>query len=175
MTHHAVTAFGVDRPGIVAALTASLFEAGANLEDVSSTILRGHFSMVLVVDTSEEADALQERLGTAMRPLDVVVTVREVRTGSEAAARASHSLSVYGYDRPGIVAGFSRLLAERGVNITDLSCRQVGDEGGAIYAMLAELAVPPDLDKEALATELGALGHALSVEVTFQAVEPEVL
>src|SRR5207237_7212888 len=50
MAHFAVTAVGVDRPGIVAGLTGVFVEHGCNLEDCSMTILRGHFAMTLVVD-----------------------------------------------------------------------------------------------------------------------------
>ena len=35
----AVTVIGNDRPGIVAGVSKALFDAGCNLEDVSSTIL----------------------------------------------------------------------------------------------------------------------------------------
>jgi len=45
----AVSVFGRDRPGIVAAVTGVLAGAGCNLEDTSMTILRGHFAMMLVV------------------------------------------------------------------------------------------------------------------------------
>ena len=45
-----VTVVGQDRPGIVAAVAEALYDLGCNLEDATSTILRGHFSMMLVVE-----------------------------------------------------------------------------------------------------------------------------
>ena len=44
----AVTVIGRDRPGIIADTTGLLADLGANLEDSSMTLLRGHFAMVLV-------------------------------------------------------------------------------------------------------------------------------
>ncbi|MFL5879210.1 MAG: glycine cleavage system protein R [Actinomycetota bacterium] len=49
MARFAVSVFGRDRPGIVAAVSRVLADAGCNLEDTSMTILRGHFAMMLVV------------------------------------------------------------------------------------------------------------------------------
>jgi glycine cleavage system transcriptional repressor len=175
VTHVAVTAFGADRPGIVAGLTEALFEAGANLEDVASTILRGHFAMMLVVDAPEPAERLAVRLTEAMEPLGVSVTVRNVGAGRPERAQPTHSLSVYGADRPGIVAGVARTLADAGVNITDLTCRRVGDPGREVYAMLGEVAVPPDADPGRLGDALRTLGGELSVDVTFAPIEPDVL
>ena len=74
MAHFAVIAIGADRPGIVAALTGALFEAGGNLEDVSSSILRGHFAIMLVVDARVPADELERDLTGAAGPLGVSVT-----------------------------------------------------------------------------------------------------
>src|ERR671916_2204069 len=101
----AVTVIGNDRPGIVAGVTKALYEAGCNLEDVTSTILRGHFSMVMVVRGPEGADAgrLEEALAPAAREMDLVVAARPVEEASVALEDSTHVVSVYGADHPGIV------------------------------------------------------------------------
>ena len=58
--HVAVTVVGNDRPGIVAGVTEVLFEQGCNLEDTSMTILRGHFTMMLVA-ANTMAQSVRER------------------------------------------------------------------------------------------------------------------
>ncbi|MGB3543784.1 ACT domain-containing protein, partial [Rubrivirga sp.] len=45
-----VTAYGHDRPGVLAAITAELSAAGANILDVSQKVLQGYFTVVLVAD-----------------------------------------------------------------------------------------------------------------------------
>ena len=45
----AVTAIGRDRPGIVAAITSALLEAGGNVDDSQMSILHGHFAVMLIV------------------------------------------------------------------------------------------------------------------------------
>ena len=173
MTHFAVTAIGADRPGIVAALSGALHELAGNLEDVASTILRGHFTMMLVVDVPTDAEALGASLAEAVGPLGVDVTVRDVEEGAADHPRATHLLSVYGSDRPGIVAGFARLLAEHGVNVTDLSCRRTTGEA-PVYAMIAELAVPPEASDE-VAEAVRSAAAELGVDVAFGPLESETL
>ncbi len=175
VTHVAVTAIGADRPGIVAQLAETLFEAGGNLEDVTSTILRGHFAMMFVVDSPEPADRLSTVLSDAMGPLGVTVSVRDIETGRPESTGPSHSLSVYGADRTGIVAGVARALSDAGVNITDLSCRRVGEAGREVYAMLAEVTVPPGTDPGQVADSLQTLARGIGVDLTFAPIEPEVL
>jgi glycine cleavage system transcriptional repressor len=176
MSHYAVTAIGADRPGIVAALTRALFDLGGNLEDVSSTILRGHFAIMLVVDAPGAGDAadMLRPLSQAMAPLEVAVSVREVEDGSPTRARATHRLTVYGSDRPGIVAHLTELLASVRVNITDLSCRLTAAES-PVYVTLAELQLPAGLDEATLSAHLRGLAETLGVDVSFHPIEVETL
>jgi glycine cleavage system transcriptional repressor len=176
MPHFAVTAIGRDRPGIVAGLTGALRDLGGNLEDVSSTILRGHFAMMLVVEAKPGTDAerLHAKLAAAGERLGVHVTVSDVEAGTPDRPRATHVLSVYGADHPGIVAAFAGHLSERGANITDLSCRLTSTES-PVYVMLAEVALPDGLDTDALTTELGGLAGEVGVDATFAPIEVETL
>jgi glycine cleavage system transcriptional repressor len=174
MTHSAVIAIGADRPGIVAALTGALHEAGGNLEDVSSSILRGHFAMMLVVDSPATAPDLERALSAAADGLGVAVTVRDVETGPAGSDSATHSLVAYASDRPGIVAGLSRLLADRGVNVTDLSCR-LTSEDPHVYVLLADVAVPSDADVGELEGAIADRAAELGVDVTFRPIDAETL
>lgn len=65
-TRVVVTAYGEDRPGVLAAITAELSAAGANVLDVSQKVLQGYFTVVLVADLPDTdlaaaRDALQRR------------------------------------------------------------------------------------------------------------------
>ncbi len=59
-----VSVFGVDRPGIVAAVAQILAEAECSIIDINQTVVQGKFAMVLIADTTrarESATALKER------------------------------------------------------------------------------------------------------------------
>ena len=174
MPHYAVTAIGRDRPGIVAALTGALRDVGGNLEDVSSTILRGHFAMMLVVEAPSNVagERLHAVLDGAAAPLGVAVTVGDVEAGAPDRPEATHVLSVYGADRPGIVAGVTELLARRGANIVDLSCRLTSADA-PVYVMIAEVAVPGELDQAHLVDEVASVARDLGIEASLSPIDVE--
>jgi glycine cleavage system transcriptional repressor len=175
MGHFAITVIGSDRTGIVAGITEALRDVGGNLEDVSSTILRGHFTMVFVVAApGVAAGEVEETLRRAAEPLGVTVTVRDVEGGVPNRPQATHVFTAYGSDKPGIVARFTRVLADRGINITDLSCRLVGEEK-PVYAMIAEIELPEEADPGSLEAALKETAVAMGVDMTLRTVEVETL
>ncbi len=73
-----VTVVGADKPGIVAAISSVLAEANANIVDISMTVLRGFFSMIMVVDISgavTELTDLRDRLERKGKEVGVRVMV----------------------------------------------------------------------------------------------------
>ena len=59
-----VSVFGVDRPGIVAAVAQILADAACSIIDINQTVVQGKFAMVLISDMSrakESAAALKDR------------------------------------------------------------------------------------------------------------------
>jgi glycine cleavage system transcriptional repressor len=169
-----VTVIGDDRPGIVGAVTRVLFDEGCNLEDVSSTILRGHFSMMLIVRTPEglEAAALEERMGAKVADLGLVVTVRPLSEAPLHVPPPTHMVSVYGADRPGIVFRVADTLAHGGVNITDLTSRVIGPEEAPVYALMIEVVAP---EEQQMREALRGVSEELSIDVSVRALEVDVL
>ena len=163
----AISAIGADRPGIVAALTRVLYDHGANLEDTSMTILRGHFAMTLIV--AADGDGLEEALRAALP--DLILTVREVPEEHEQAVARPFVVSVYGADHPGILTRVAAVLAERSVNITDLTTRLVDD----LYAMVLDVDLPAAADEAEVADALHAVAAELEVEATIRPAEPDIL
>ncbi|TML86651.1 MAG: ACT domain-containing protein [Actinobacteria bacterium] len=178
MPHVAVTAFGADRPGIVAAATKVFVDRGCNIEDTSMTILRGHFAMMLVVDAPAglTPGELERALAEPAGELDLVVAVRALDDEVPVSPPGdTWTVSVYGVDRPGIVHRISGLLADQTVNIVDLTTRVIGDAARPAYAMLLEVTVPPELDVEELGGRLRDLARSLGVECTLHPSDADIL
>ena len=182
MIHVALAALGRDRPGIVAEVTGVLVEHAANVEDSRMAILRGEFAMVLVVSVPEgtDLDALRLALEGARDRLGLeALTLTEIADGGAkrpAAGQATHLVSVYGADHPGIVHGVASTLAEHEVNITDLTTRLVDEpRGDALYAMALEVALPEAVDAEVLERALRAVAREQGVELSFRALEQDPL
>lgn len=170
----AVTVVGTDRPGIVAAISRVLYELGCNLEDATSTILRGHFSMMLVVQPPDGADPAEvdAQLRAAAEPLGLLVSARPVVDAHGETPAPTHMVSVYGADRPGIVFRVAETLAAHGSNITDLTSRLIGTEESPVYAVMMEVALP---DPDGTAAALERLRAELDLDVSLRPLDADLL
>jgi len=90
-------------------------------------------------------------------------------------AAATHVVSVYGADHPGIVHGGAALLAERAVNIVDLSTRMVGTVESPVYTMLLEVTLPPGADPHGLEQDLTTAAAELGVTCRLHPSEADIL
>lgn len=74
-----VTVTGKDRKGIIARISNFLSEKGANIEDISQTILGEYFAMIMIVDISAismELSALAEECAALGREIGMSVYVQ---------------------------------------------------------------------------------------------------
>jgi glycine cleavage system transcriptional repressor len=180
MRHFAVSVVGTDRPGIAAAVSEVLLEHEGNIEDSQMTILRGHFTIMLIVSIPESSDrerlksdleAVQERLG-----LEAVVVNEVTETEPSEQPLATHIVSVYGVDHPGIVHAVTSRLARQQVNITDLTTRLISARASEpLYAMMLEVVVPSGLSVEKVEESLREVREREGVELTIRELEQDAL
>ncbi len=80
MTTKAVlSVLGKDCKGIVATVATTLYEAGANIDDIQQTLLSDIFSMTMLVTLDEETcsfNALQERLAQDAQKLNMQINLQ---------------------------------------------------------------------------------------------------
>jgi glycine cleavage system transcriptional repressor len=169
MREYAITVIGHDRPGIIADTAAALDALRLNLTDTTMTLLRGHFTMTLVC----VGEPSQAKVESALQlEDDLVVAVREI--GSEPLPQpCDHRvvLSLYGADRLGTVSSVTRMLAEAGGNITDLTTRLAGK----LSVLVAEVDLPSTVEVEDLAARLGYVARRLGVEAHLHREYADVL
>jgi len=174
-----ISAVGEDRPGLVAGVTEALLEGGCNVEDSSMTRLRSDFAMMLLVRHSDAPlEPLRERLQVVGERLGLTITARELseeEANAAPIATDTFHINVYGADRAGIVHGITRVIAERGANITDLRTTVAGTPGQPIYVMLVEATAAPGEDPGAFSAAVTAAGAEMDVDVTVQRLEPVAL
>ena len=170
-----MTAIGADRPGIVAAISAALLDIGGNLEDARAALLRGSFAITLAVAVPEGVgpEAVAARLAPVADELGLGISVQKADpVGAEHTARRC-MVSIYGADRPGIVATMAAALAENRVNILDLSARLVGDP--PIYVLGMEVEIPDDAEPATIGGALRQVAATRGLEVSFEIEESEAL
>lgn len=170
-----LTGVGRDRVGIVAELAQLLYELGCNLLDSSMTLLRGEFALILMVElnaTTTIAD-LETKLTTIENQLGMKIHVRELSPEELQEPESEQNafiVSVYGADKPGIVAHITRALAHRSLNITDVQTKSTGG-ASKIFVMILEVTGPAAMTATALQQDLKAIASELNVDVSVQSLD----
>jgi glycine cleavage system transcriptional repressor len=135
---HMLTIIGEDRPGIVAAVTQALFEGGCNLGETSMIRLGGNFTIMMMVAHPGDAPALAALAGPAAKHLGLHLHVVPIEGKLHAALEPDVRVTVFGADRPGIVAQVTGALATAGLNIVNLDSHVGGSPEQPIYIMQIE-------------------------------------
>jgi glycine cleavage system transcriptional repressor len=166
-----MTAFGKDRPGIVADVTEVIFENGCKVEDSTMTRLADEFTLVLLL--TGQGDDLENTLSKECRRLDIEkglsAFIRPIGGDPpEAVAGRRGTIHVQGLDQAGIIFKISRYLAENGVNIEHLNSRKSfsPESGAALYTVEIEVTIPDALETRAFDKGLERIGDELSLDVT---------
>ena len=167
-----MTAFGEDRPGIVADVTRVLYENGCNLEENSMTLLADEFTLILLFSTGEVG--IEERLQSECRRLEkergISAFIRPLgqrRDLGRGGVRV-HVVEVEGLDQSGIVYRVSQHLAERGMNILDLKSEVIStpESGTALYRMQLHIQAPETLSVEEIEADLQPVADELHVDIS---------
>lgn len=142
-------------------MTGALLELGCNLRDVATSVLSGHFALVVVCDGPEDlaGGALEREVRARLPDPSLHLSAWDVDEVG-AAPQPDWVVTVYGQDRPGIVHGVASALAALGVGICDMSCRYSGD----LYLLTMELQVPPAVAAAQLEAEIARAAGALGLE-----------
>jgi glycine cleavage system transcriptional repressor len=168
-----MTAFGKDRPGIVADVTQLIYEHDCNLEDSTMTRLSDEFTMIFLF--SGHGDDLEEQLSAACRRLErekgLSAFFRPVESQpGKKKAFSTHTLHVEGIDHAGIVYHVSKYLAEQNINIANLSSqlRFSPESGTALYTIEMYIEIPEGTSMDHLEQGLSRVGDELYVDITFK-------
>lgn len=174
MKRYALTAIGRDRPGIVAAVTKALYEHDCNIEDSSMTILEDEFAIILIMTLPRPAGlkALLGDLKKVEESMELTIHVKEIRKETApAGAQSNYIITLHGADKAGIVYKTSALLAEMGINVTDLETKILPGEGRKVYIMVMEVYTPGAVDIKKVEDRLKKLAANLGVTIKIKPVE----
>ncbi len=169
-----ISVVGQDRPGIVATISEALFNLDCNIENFSQTILQSVFGAILIAaapsDVSE--DTLEHSLKEAVSHLSLDVSVKRFpmapSTGIKQDNTVPFVITTIGPDRKGLVAAITRIIADYGVNITNLQAIFKGGEDPLKNMMIYEVSVPKAVDLTDLYRNLEAKAAELDLEINIQ-------
>jgi len=168
-----MTAFGKDRPGIVADVSEIIYENECNLEDSQMGLLADEFTLILLL--SGQGEMLEENLYRDCRRLErekgISVFIRQLDFHHADYKVNGNRRTVYveGIDQAGIVYKVSKLLSDHGVNIITLEShtKPSPESGTALYLMTIDVILPNDFATDALESALESIGKKLHVEISF--------
>lgn len=136
MTHwYMLTLVGKDRPGIVAHLSAALYDGGCNLGEATMMRLGGNFTIMMMVQFDGNISALKHMVEPVAESMGLHLHLDRIEARMHKHMEPDVRISVYGADRAGIVARITGALAEAGLHILDMDTIVAGTEEKPIYIM----------------------------------------
>ena len=169
MHQYIVTVTAADRVGIVFSVAGTLRDEGGNILELSQTVMRGYFTIILdvVFDQPRDPKAIASAITERGKRFDMTVAVLPVKNSTPEPAVPGGErfiLTVLGDDSPGNIHGISGCLAAHGVNIVDLHARVDGTR----FALVMEAFLPPDLSPATVRAELERFGRDHGLEAFVQ-------
>ncbi len=71
-----VTVIGKDKVGIIAKVSGAISEMGANVEDISQTVMQGYFAMMMMVEVKNEKDMSKIAKNLDLLGAEIGVSIR---------------------------------------------------------------------------------------------------
>ncbi|MCA9039062.1 MAG: hypothetical protein KDA65_01805 [Planctomycetaceae bacterium] len=166
-----ITLMAANRVGILSAVTTGLAELGANLMEVSQTVLNRFFTIILDAEFPEhrKPEVIVAHLKDFCRPYGVEVDLKDPE--QEILQEMSEDdverffLTVTGNDEPGLIRQISARISQEGIDISDLYAKRQPDLS---FVMVMELSVPYGIDVLQLKNDLESLCLKEGLIVTLQ-------
>jgi len=173
MKKFVISVLGQDRPGIIAAVSGTLFEQGCNIENVDQTILQSEFSGIFITGIPVEMDpeTLHGKLTDKLKRMGLNIFIKPLDHSQpklEFAESEPFVFTTRGPDRKGLVASITRVIADYGVNVTNLQAVFRGTDTPSDNIMIYEVDVPSDVDHRALHDDLRSTATRLGLEISIQ-------
>ncbi|MEK7323392.1 MAG: ACT domain-containing protein [Pseudomonadota bacterium] len=160
-----LTVVGKDRPGIVAHVTAALYEGGCNLGEASMMRLGGSFTIMLMVQHPGTAQSLEQILETVIDSMDLHIHIDAIEGRLHQHLLPDVRITVFGADKPGIVAKITGALSNAGLHILNLESDVGGSDAHPLYIMHIEGQAGAGLDALRSALQVAA-GEGVETSLT---------
>lgn len=165
-----LTMTGPDRPGIIAAVTGQIAEAGARIRDIEQTVTHTLLSLSIVIDfptgESDNKPLIKELLYLAKETgLDLDFSVLGEADYRRKSTRDAHVVTMMGGEVNALaIARVGKILAGHGVNIERVSKLNQGD----LRCVELLVTAPAELDMRTINRQLLNAGANLGVDIAVQ-------
>jgi len=164
-----------DRVGIIADATSTVLHLNGNLDELSQTVLKGYFTMILLAHFPDgtRAETIREAMLAVKNLSDCEIGILPYRKQPAAPdGSESYILTASGPDKAGLVAAVTGYLRLRGINVTDFNSRT--DKG--IYTMMFMIDLPEktDVGKLQKSLQIAMEEHSLVIGIRHQGIFSKV-
>lgn len=163
-----MTVISPDRPGLVELVTAHVVEHGGNWLESRMCRLGGQFAGIVRVEVpAEKSDGLIASLAKLEKD-GLHIQARKESVAAAATRGTVAKLELVGQDRPGILHQISRVLAQAGVNVEELSSDRIDApmDGSMLFQARATVLLPADVSIGQLRSSLEKIASDLMVDVS---------
>ena len=161
-----LTLVGKDRTGIVAKISAALYQENCNLGEASMTRLGGNFTIMLMIQFDGLAEDLDRILQPVCDSLSLRFHVDQIDGELHHHLEPDVRISVHGADRAGIIADVTRALADAGLDILNLESDVAGTNQDPLYIMNIEGVAVKGIDALNQALEMLDWGEEVEVRLS---------
>jgi predicted amino acid-binding ACT domain protein len=163
---HLLTVSTPDKSGIIAGITGVLDRHGAELVEISQTVVQDYFTVIVLLCCPRAPDTASiTRELTSVVAAGASVTLGEYRPGApEGKNGEPYILTATGTAGAGVVHTITDLIARRGGNFLDFSARVMDGQ----IRIVAEVELPPEIALDQLQIDLEHAGADAGLQLRLQ-------
>lgn len=171
MTTSVVFTFvGVDKPGLVEALSNTVSSQGGSWLESRMSQLAGHFAGIVRVQIAQSNEtALCDAL-SGLNSDNLSISIQDDNSNVEQQEHRQLNIQLIGNDRPGIVLELSSALAEFNINVCEMNThvRSAPMTAELLFEAAIEIQVPSTLNIGTLQDRLDDIANELSVDINLE-------
>lgn len=145
-----------DQTGLIAAVTGSLFEQGANCGDTNFSVLGQGAELKCIFSLPKEINIedIQHSLSSLNELKNADITIKPFSHSTEhhSSATITHNITIHGGDHQGLLAQLSEEFITFDANIVRLNSKQVSGSDGLQYHIEIAAYIPKNREQACLAT-----------------------
>ena len=163
-----ISVFCPDRTGLIAAITGTLFDLGANLGDSSFAVLGAgaEFTSVCALPGDLPPEEIRQALAALPELAAATISVRsyDLDSSQGPSGHVTHRIVVSGGDRPGLVARLSEVFGEFNANIVRMDAQRLPEQGLYVTRFAVALTERADACLATVANTAGELHLTCHIE-----------
>lgn len=170
-----LTMTAANRSGILASVTRAMSELGGDLRELSQTVVRGYFTMIISAEFPDELteEVVRSHIEDTCRPFGIDVGLKcPQQDGISAPSSelpAIHTLRIGGDNHPGVLRELSTVISMHQADIVGMRALRVDHRNG--FEMVMKVAMARGEEVSGLTSALVDAGHDCHVTIDVAASE----